>query len=625
MMEENIKLACHNEFPLGKETVKHILQVVTNGSLDGFANQLPFIHVSPITTAPCDLHFYICAKEEPWRYSFLTSMIKRWLIPGRELEFSMQLGIDFKLPKLLPDPLFVAHLIVGVNQEHDLKLIKANLPLLLAELRLSMSSAYHARRLLETKGLDYSEKTSLVQGSISHLIKRRPGDFDFDIISDMQRFLVLSKEDFKRQRSSRHLARIISFHYLFRKALKLSLDAFPNRRYVSVKVIHTKLHDGKSVVGIVVALSFLKENEVFEARHVLNAVKVLIPDANKVDGSFFLHPPRSDGIHLLYLEIEKASGDFSKYDIRLLKHELESDLEGKIEQRHNPLFMPTNEEMVMRHIVTLSHQLTTLKDLPQVMVEFSKQTEDELEFRVIMLRVKTLSHPPIRHLFELNKNPSFTFLFDRRKNVGMIRKKYKKEANVFYLSLNKRPFLRQDHSIDLYRARGHVVHLLRLIVGEFRDYNGGIISKETELLEALKEQLGDLADENHFLLENFFFGLHPPVMRSVMPAEALVKLFRLVIEAKIEGLPGGEAYQIRINEDRSNYYLLVLAKDLDLLEDLPHQDGLNDSHSVATCLIEEAGLPCFGVICRHHDPEAARELWQLLETKLDQKMSLLSR
>ncbi len=618
------------EYGVAVQAVRHILEpFLSDPNIDpqDLIEQCPLIQVAPIGEAPCDVHFFLCCAFWENAFRFFYSMIRRWLIPGKELNISMQFAIDFRLPTLSQEKFIAAKITLQCANALDRAVILKNLPSLLGELRFGLHSPHQANRVLETRGLSYDEKIAFVQSKISQLIKSRPQHFDYDILNDMQRFLVFCKEDFKLYRTVSHLTRIICVQYLFRKSLQQALAAMPGRRYINVKFLYTRLQDHQKVLGIAIALSFLKENEIFEARHILGAIKAIVPHAQKVEHSFYVPPQGIDGIYFLYIEVEKPAAHFTLHEIHSLKKDLPGEIKARIEQRHNPIFMPQNEEMVMRHIVTLTGQLTSVKDLPQVIIDFSTQTERHIEFLVILVRVKTLSLPSIRHLFELRGSNSVTFRFDRQKVVGILRNKYKKEASVFRLSLDKHPFLRWDHSVDLYKARQVIVQELKGVIGEFRDYNGGSIAKEMEVFDALKLSLGESEVENHFLLENLFFSLHPPVMRSVLPPETLARLFRMVIDARIDGLPQEEEYQIRIEEDRSNYFLLAMTREIAFLSKFLDESHelLMDSNQIVTCLIEETGLFCFGVICRNHDPEEVRSLWYLLEKTLEQATSPESR
>ena len=52
-----------------------------------------------------------------------------------------------------------------------------------------------------------------------------------------------------------------------------------------------------------------------------------------------------------------------------------------------PVFMPRNEEEIMRNIVSLSDQIKYLRDIPQVFITFDEQTTANLFFTIIMVRL----------------------------------------------------------------------------------------------------------------------------------------------------------------------------------------------------------------------------------------------
>ncbi|WP_194846796.1 hypothetical protein [Candidatus Neptunochlamydia vexilliferae] len=99
---------------------------------------------------------------------------------------------------------------------------------------------------------------------------------------------------------------------------------------------------------------------------------------------------------------------------------------------------------------------------------------------------------------------------DRIKQLGTLRKKYPKEAAVFKVELPNAPFLREDRSIDLYKARQAILKKLQATFGEVRDFNGGMISRQDVVFKGLEKVLGDVGKKEGLLLENFFHSLFPP-------------------------------------------------------------------------------------------------------------------
>ena len=106
-----------------------------------------------------------------------------------------------------------------------------------------------------------------------------------------------------------------------------------------------------------------------------------------------------------------------------------------------------------------------------------------------------------------------------------------KEATVFRTLVPTAQFLRPDHSVDLYKARQSILSELSLLIGEVRDYNGGMIYKQNELLNSLKSALGRIAEQHNILLEKFYYSLNPIEMRTSLDVDHLRQLFLLLLQA----------------------------------------------------------------------------------------------
>ncbi|MFN0065779.1 MAG: hypothetical protein ACKVOH_06050 [Chlamydiales bacterium] len=563
-------------------------------------NQLPIVCWTPLGTPPFNISFFLLSRSREGGYRYFCEMISRWLVPGRRLTLLMQSACDFTLPDISPELYTSGEVIISIQTKKDLEVVQKNLPIIESEIRLGVSSAYQASRIVEIKGLTHDEKVALVQENIVSLVKHRPDEFDYDILSEMQHFLILCKQEFKQARSYRHISRLICVLYLFRKTLALTSESFPHRRYINVKLVRAKLGEEK-VLGIVLALSFLDNNEILEAKHVLNAINILIPKVSLVEGSFILNQGRSERIVTLYLEVERKGRPITLEEEKRLKEHLSTELKNRIERRLNPIFMPQNEEEIMRYIVTLSGQLKYVRDLPQVIINFTQQTEEKLEFLVILVRIE--KENAIVDLFT-QKATFLEFCPDRVKDVGKIRKRYPKEANVFRLRILKRPFLRQDHSVDLYKARQEVTKELGRVIGEFRDYNGGTLSKESELFNRLRELLEEKGQENDFLLEEFFYNLKPAVMRSLLPPELLQKLFLMLLELMQVGLNEGEHYLMRFSESAKDLYIMIEGSDPGFHDFLFTKVELH-SFDIATCFLQNIHYPCLGIVYRNPNLEEA--------------------
>ena len=102
------------------------------------------------------------------------------------------------------------------------------------------------------------------------------------------------------------------------------------------------------------------------------------------------------------VEIEKKDGSpFSLEEMKELKKTLPYELKESVESVLHPVLMPRNEEEIMRNILLLSQQLKYISDLPQVIISFNAQTEQALQFTMILLRILREEDRPLPILFQL--------------------------------------------------------------------------------------------------------------------------------------------------------------------------------------------------------------------------------
>lgn len=496
-----------------------------------FADMLPLISWSELSKAPCALSVLLLCKYRLNACNFFYDMVSRWLLPQKRVNVELFFASDVRLPHLSDDLLCVAEIVVHLKSAQDVEEVRRNIHSVETEIRLGVVSNYHARRILEFKGLSADGKTAMIQEKIGSLIQSHSKDFDQGIFSQMQHFLVCVREDFKNLRDYHHISRIISNLHSLRKFIKQNVQVYPNKRHVIFKFLKTKLTPAaqkeKPVLGILAGLNFLREHEVFDTGHLIGAIQKSLPTIRLVDGSSFVDRGE-ETIQTLYLEIEKQDGaDFDLEEIQLLKVSLPDQIKGYIEQLTHPIFMPRNEEEVLRNIMALSRQLRFVGDLPQIIISFDEQKGDDLCFTVILLRVIGESEPGLQELFA--KETQLKYIPDRVRRVGHLRRKYVKEATVFRTLIPNERFLRTDHSVDLSKARAYVLDRVSRIVGRVRDYNGGMIYKLNESLNALKSALGRIADP--ILLEKFFYSIVPIEMRSSLETEPLKQFFQTLLLA----------------------------------------------------------------------------------------------
>lgn len=520
----------------GKMIVSVVSEILSEfypeGDTKEFVNQnIPLIGSSKKKELPFNFSFFLLCKKKNHAPKFFNDIITKWLIPGKQLSPVFSIIADFKFEES-HETYTVCHIQFLVHRELDYEMMSRNFEILIHEVRMGVTSTYHAHRVLEMRGLCGSEKIGLVQEEISQLIERFPQRFDYDMFEMMQHCFVVSREEFKLIRECRHLVRVISSLYLLRKNLALMVEKDPSRRQIlffcKKAILYLPLGT-KQVLSLFVGLNFLRENEVFAKKHLLRAIQNLIPQIHPIEESYLEIQETDYSTHLFYLEIEKNDKEpFSLEEIKLLRKELPDCLKGRVEYLLRPVFMPRNEEEVMRNIIVLSQQLKYVKDLPQVIISFDEQTDRHLTFTVILVRVNNEQTRDYQTLVQ-QISSIYEVMVERERKVGMIRNKYNKQALVFRFKLPSSPFFREDDSLDLYLARKEVLLELQKAFGEVRDFNGGMISKQSEAFLSLKKLLGSLAVNHKLLLENFFHSIYPIEARSILNPKILKNLFLMML------------------------------------------------------------------------------------------------
>lgn len=573
---------------------------------DEFVSLLPFITSTPCETTPANISFYMVSNYRGNAFKFFFDMISHWLIPGKRLNVILLYAADFQVPAFGKDLYTLCEVIINLESQSDLDIVQQNLPIIETEIRLGIESSYYAQRILEIKGLSADAKTAMIQEYISMLISRSPKVFDYDVLTEMQHVLVMCRDEFKGVRECRHLSRIIAMQYLFRKEVREAVKVAPTQRHLKLKLFKTTLNahgEEKAVLAVVVGINFLRDNEIFEERHLLGAIQNYIPLAKVVENSFFANRRGTEQICTLYLEIEKSNDEFfSTEEIHTLRQELPSDLKDRIEHLMHPVFMPRNEEEIMRNILSLSNQIKYLHDLPQIIISFDEQTHTDLFFTVILVMVVKPGCLAIEELFK--KSGSFLVCIpDRSKTLGVLRKKYAKEATVFRVMLSKGQFLRRDHSIDLNKARQTVASELVKVLGEYRDFNGGMITKQNELLCCVRELLNNDVKYNELLLENFFYSLTPDVMRTVLDPESLKILFVMLLESIDEGLFTGDHCSLKVKREPNCVFAVIKGGNRSVKEEI--SQALLPLHqkpnSYASFSVQVYGIPYYGYLCINED------------------------
>lgn len=623
---------------------------------------LPLLNCSDPQNAPTSVTISFLSEREftfgTGRY--LTDMFSRWLIPGKFFSVNTTHSLSFQFVNNEKQVYFFFHLIIEIESQKDIALAKENIPKLLKEIRLTILAVRQARAIIANEKLSLEQKRALLEESLisfsnassknidstifdqmhhfllklsgeqriseikegfSSFLENRPELFNTNLFQEIRHFVLLFKDRFTATRNLRHIGRIITFQHLFRSSILLKKKEIPSERHVFVKLLTTQLSlpkETKPVLGILIGMNLLQDNEIFDHRHIFASLETLITGIVKIKDSFVADKNNLEMTALFYLEIAKRDGSsFTLQERNLLRKRLIRELKGRVESAISPVVMSRNEEEIMRTIVLLSQQLKYVHDIPQAYISFDTQTADHLSFTVIILR---LLHPQTLSVKELfaRSTGSLKLCDLDTKQVGLLRKKHPKEANIFRVELQKTPFLRKDFSLDLFKARMVVSAELSCVLGEIRDFNGGMLIKQQETLKWLKNSLPDLSETNAFLLEDFYYSLSPALMRTILQPALFKELFSMMI-ANIDFDLSKLSFHIEKKvSDNHLLYMIISPNDSfknKLLETA--QELQSQSMTFCSAYVNALDRVCVGLIFRLTESDQEQTLCQSIEIAME--------
>jgi hypothetical protein len=390
------------------------------------------------------------------------------------------------------------------------------------QMRLGLRSEFYARMVMEMKVSSPNGKLSYIQERIIHYIQRFPKVFDYDLIPFTKEFMVEASETFIKDRSVKDLSKIIATLYFCKKRnVPLKARAIHFRQiHVKTYFIHREeLFRRKKVLAVIISLSCLLDNERLEQDHILKACRRFILKANSIEESFIKLSIDSDKNRVFYLEIEKKDGSITCLEKKTLHEGLLKHLEEDIQKFARKIFMPQNTEEIMKYTVALSKELKTKEDYPQVAILFDSQSNDNLIFTAIIVRVKKDQNEAFK-IFESSLEKKYTCSIKHLRSLG----EFKEGLEVTY-KMKIRYFMRDDYSIDIYRARAGVIKDLEKRFGIIRDYNGGMLEKQGGLLLEAETILKKKGVKNVVLIENFFYAIQPPEICAILDVDSFVNFF----------------------------------------------------------------------------------------------------
>lgn len=423
------------------------------------------------------------------------------------------------------------------------------------------------------------DKLSILDHKLKELIDRFPRLLDNSLYKERDRLVAYFDHEFLQKRSIEHLLRLLSSQYLKKKKLLSIVSLSSKTCALELRVLPTKLEfpfGSKWVIGVLVQIALNNRYELFDQEQLLKAVQKFIPNLRIVKGSVYIFQGSGDSIKTLYVEFEKNGNQFfTLAEIKNLKTSLEEELFLRIERLVPAVFMIRNQEEVLRNILTLSQEIESATDMPQVMISFETQTAEEFVFNVICVRPENYDSISIDNLLK-QRSSSVQWQLERKQLVKYIDQHQPIYAYIFRVLLTPHPsIVRNDGSLNFFAARKKIGIFLKETIGEFRDFNGGILIKQEETLHTLKNALPDISPE---LIENVFYSITPIEMQAILPLHILKNLFQLFLQVSETPLLDESQYALKSYQKDHHFLVMIrvpngafyeLAKDHLLSFDLP--------------------------------------------------------
>lgn len=404
--------------------------------------------------------------------------------------------------------------------------------------------------------LSFSSSFHKVYKKLQKWMNRFPQAIDNTIFNDLFLLYLVATKKFLDHRTSGHLFRVVLSTHLMHKKLLRKATFFPNRRHLQIRWIPTALRfpfSSKRVLSCIIAFNTIDKYELFDEENIILALQKHFPDLHLVKESSYHHVSQHKNLKFFYFEVEKNDGSwFSLQEKSLLKKNMDEKIKNSIQKLSPVIFMGHNEEEIYKNILILSQEIQCLQDIPQASINLDQQTGEEIVFRVTLVYISPYHHFSLKECFINSK-----FISQRLITVRQI-DEHPIEAHIFHLHLSRdASLIRSDGSLNFYLARQKISDLIKAAIGEFRDYNGGIIIKQQELLHDFKECYPEIVSKDLNLIETFFYSLVPLEKQATLPKKVLVNLFEYYLENLRQKLSKDTTYSFKIYQNDQQTYLVI--------------------------------------------------------------------
>lgn len=365
--------------------------------------------------------------------------------------------------------------------------------------------------------------------------QRWPHPFDEAIYNDLAILFNFAGTAYLAQHSAVHLFRLVRCINYANNTLLYSLSFDSHLRHFFLKFLPSHLSfpfSSKATLGCFIAVTLRNPQEVLTMEDIQSLIHKSFPSYQLVPGTTYSHPTSHHSYKVLYFEIEKQlDAVFNIAERENIRQVLIKKLQEDLPRLIRPIFMPRNQEEIYKNILFLGQEMRSTGDLPHVMISLDQQKEEEIVFSIALVYVSSGKPVDLDVLFAREKSTA-KFVSERVDPVSFLKNRYPVMAHLFRLHIPHNPsFFRSDGTLHFYKVRRCVTDLLYRVLGEFRDYNGGLILKLEEQLSLLKEHFQDALVKNPEIIETFFYSIVPVEKQATLSFPTLCRMFSSFLEA----------------------------------------------------------------------------------------------
>lgn len=393
-------------------------------------------------------------------------------------------------------------------------------------------------------------------------------------------FYLVATKKYLDHRTPLHFFRLVLSIYTLQKQLQHAMAFSPSVRHLRSHWMPVDLFfpfSSKKALGCLVGFNIMNRYELFDEENILLALQKHLPQLRLVKESVYCHASQHKDLKIFYFEVEKRDDElFTLAERKMLKNSLEEKIKNSIQLLSPSVFTGLNEEETYKNILALNREIESVDDLPQAHITLDQQSGKGIIFRIILVYVTPY------HRFSLKERFfDATFISERVLTVRHLDHR-PIEAHIFRLVLPRDvSCLRSDGSLDYYCAREKVVRYMQAAVGEFRDFNGGILLKQQELFRAFEKQFPEEKLENPEFLAVFFYTLMPLEKRIVLQQNSLCTLFSYFLKSRMKKMAEDALYVFDVYEHAPDFYIIIRSERSSFVEGIsallqePFLDTLN--------------------------------------------------